>query len=79
MYRGEECLNDIQITTLEAFDARRYLLKAGRHVRALDSFCCNVQAVFGDIAFTQSEGGREGGWEGGTELVSECVGGWLIA
>ena len=55
VYRGEECLNDIQITTLEAFDARRYLLKAAKHVRALDTFCCNVQAVFGDIAFTQSE------------------------
>ncbi|CAI5512186.1 unnamed protein product [Closterium sp. Naga37s-1] len=55
LYSGEACLNDLQINTLLALDARRFLLRAGESVKALDNFCCNVQAVFADIAFTHSK------------------------
>ncbi|GJP73670.1 hypothetical protein CLOP_g4365, partial [Closterium sp. NIES-67] len=55
LYRGEACLNDLQINTLLALDARRYLLRAGESVKTLDNFCCNVQAVFADVAFTHAK------------------------
>ncbi|CAI5943271.1 unnamed protein product [Closterium sp. NIES-64] len=80
----EECLNDVQINALLAFDARRYLIRAKERIENFNSFCCNVQSIFADIAFTHAKtpagsavqpGNREGaelavqGGSGGAEAL----------
>lgn len=49
VYRGEVCLNTVQISALLALDTRRALDRAAKSVKALDEQCCAVMAVFGDI------------------------------
>lgn len=49
MYKGEACLNTVQISALLAIDTRRALDRAANSVKSLDEQCCDVMAVFGDI------------------------------
>ncbi|KAG6547784.1 hypothetical protein Mapa_010597 [Marchantia paleacea] len=49
VYKGENCLNNLQITALLAVDAQRALDRAAENVKPLDDFCCSVQAVFADV------------------------------
>ncbi|CAK9866040.1 unnamed protein product [Sphagnum jensenii] len=49
VYKGEECLNNFQISALLALDAKRVLDRAANSVASLDDLCCSVMAVFGDI------------------------------
>ncbi|BBN11209.1 hypothetical protein MPTK1_5g10000 [Marchantia polymorpha subsp. ruderalis] len=49
VYKGEDCLNNLQITALLALDAQRALDRAAENVKPLDDFCCSVQAVFADV------------------------------
>ncbi|KAL2609797.1 hypothetical protein R1flu_028370 [Riccia fluitans] len=49
VYKGEDCLNNIQISGLLLLDAKRALDRAAEHVKPLNDFCCKVQAIFADI------------------------------
>ncbi|CAM6098696.1 unnamed protein product [Calypogeia fissa] len=49
VYKGEQCLWDIQITALLTLDAKRALNKVTESVEGLEDLCCDVQAVFADI------------------------------
>eukprot|EP00850_Spirogloea_muscicola_P016113 SM000128S26246 [mRNA] locus=s128:390531:391396:+ [translate_table: standard] len=55
VYEGKECLNDLQINALLALDARRYLNYAYKAAHALDDWCCEVQAVFAELAFAAGD------------------------
>lgn len=52
VYSGKDCLNSVQIRALVAFDARRALNAAAKEVKALEDWCCDVQAAFADITFS---------------------------
>ncbi|KAL2649409.1 hypothetical protein R1flu_017537 [Riccia fluitans] len=52
VYKGEECLTDMQITGLLAVDAKRALNRAAENVNGLNKFCCSLRAVFADIQHT---------------------------
>jgi glycerol-3-phosphate responsive antiterminator len=49
VYKGEDCLNSVQISALLTVDTKRALDRAANSVASLDDQCCEVMAVFGDI------------------------------
>lgn len=60
VYRGESCLNAVQISALLALDTRRALDRAAASVKSLDEQCCAVMAVFGDIQHSAGKDAFEG-------------------
>lgn len=60
VYKGEDCLNTVQISALLALDTRRALDRAAKSVKALDEQCCSVMAVFGDIQHSAGKDAFEG-------------------
>ncbi|KAL2631372.1 hypothetical protein R1flu_016058 [Riccia fluitans] len=52
VYKGEQCLDDMQVSGLLTADADRALKRAARNVERLNEFCCPVRAVFADIQHT---------------------------
>ncbi|KAL3678739.1 hypothetical protein R1sor_021695 [Riccia sorocarpa] len=49
VYKGDKCLNNLQISGLLLLDSKRALDRASESVKPLNDFCCSVQAVFADI------------------------------
>ncbi|KAH8934987.1 hypothetical protein BDL97_17G008200 [Sphagnum fallax] len=60
VYKGEDCLNSVQISALLTVDTKRALDRAANSVASLDDQCCEVMAVFGDIQHSTGSDELEG-------------------
>lgn len=55
--KGEQCLNDAQITALLAADTKRKLDRAAKDVHNFNDLCCDVQAVLADLEWSMGQKG----------------------
>lgn len=86
--KGEQCLNDVQISALLLADTKRKLDEVAETVHKLDDLCCDIQAVLADLDWSMGQKGlgdsdtflkeiENGNWEDAATALRATI--WCVS